>query len=205
MAKTIDQTVEFGGVTAERLFNLYMDPEQHKAAIGGPVEIEPHAGGRFSAARDEAFVAHARSLRGSPEQKAIAKEHLAVCFSCALRNLAPYEAASLLLREVYGFSTSETAETLESTQIQVKNWLQRARRTLEARYAQTCALVAKEGVCHQCVELDTFFNGRRRDPLDGTARDIEARLDVLRSQRETSLGSLHRRMLRILDDVISGG
>jgi uncharacterized protein YndB with AHSA1/START domain len=49
MAKTIDQTVEFGGVTAERLFNLYMDPEQHKAAIGGPVEIEPHAGGRFSA------------------------------------------------------------------------------------------------------------------------------------------------------------
>ena len=156
-------------------------------------------------ARDEAFVAHARSLRGSPEQKAIAKEHLAVCFSCTLRNLAPYEAASLLLKEVYGFSTSETAETLESTPIQVKNWLQRARRTLKARYAQTCALVAKEGVCHQCVELDTFFNGRLRDPLEGTARDIEARLDILRSQRETSLGPLHRRMLRILDDVISGG
>lgn len=49
MAKTIDQTVEFGGVSAKRLFDLYMDPEQHKAATGGPVEIEPEIGGRFSA------------------------------------------------------------------------------------------------------------------------------------------------------------
>lgn len=49
MAKTIDQTVEFGGVSAERLFDLYLDPEQHKAATGGPVEIEPEIGGRFSA------------------------------------------------------------------------------------------------------------------------------------------------------------
>ena len=49
MAKTIDQTVEFGGVSAEQLFDLYMDPEQHKAATGGPVAIEPEVGGRFSA------------------------------------------------------------------------------------------------------------------------------------------------------------
>ena len=33
MAKTIDQTVEFGWVSAERLFDLYMDPEQHKAGL----------------------------------------------------------------------------------------------------------------------------------------------------------------------------
>lgn len=49
MAMTIDQTVEFDGVSAGRLFDLYMDPEQHKAATGGPAEIEPEIGGRFSA------------------------------------------------------------------------------------------------------------------------------------------------------------
>jgi len=49
MAKTIDQTVEFDRTSAERLYNLYMDPHRHKAAIGGPVEIEPEIGGRFSA------------------------------------------------------------------------------------------------------------------------------------------------------------
>jgi uncharacterized protein YndB with AHSA1/START domain len=49
VAKTIDQTVDFGGVSAEELFDLYMDPEKHKEATGGPVEIEPAIGGRFSA------------------------------------------------------------------------------------------------------------------------------------------------------------
>jgi RNA polymerase sigma-70 factor (ECF subfamily) len=154
-------------------------------------------------ARDEAFVAMSRSRRGSPEQKAIAKEHLAVCFSCTLRNLAPFEASALLLKEVHGFSTQETADTLDATPVQVKNWLQRGRRTLEARYARTCALVTKDGVCHQCVELDAFFNGQTRDPLEGTARDVEARLAILRSRREHSLGAWHRAMLRILEEVIS--
>lgn len=126
-------------------------------------------------------------------------------FSCSLRNLTPYEAAALLLKEVYEFSTDEAAQSLDATPVQVKNWLQRARRTLEARYARTCALVTKEGVCHQYVELDAFFNGQTRDPLEGTARDVEARLAVLRRDREASLGPWHRAMLRILDDVISGG
>lgn len=144
-------------------------------------------------------------MRGSPEQQAIAREHLVVCFSCTLRNLAPYEAAALLLREVYAFSTRETASHLDATEVQVKNWLQQARRTLEARYARTCALVTKEGVCHQCVELDRFFNASARDPLDGTARDVEARLAIVRREREAALGPWHRQMLRILDDVLSNG
>ena len=156
-------------------------------------------------ARDEAFVAQSHARRGTPEQKAIAKEHLTVCFSCTLRNLAPYEASALLLKEVHGFSTRETAETLDATPVQVKNWLQRGRRTLEARYARTCALVTKDGVCHQCVELDAFFNGQRGDPLDGTARDVEARLAILRTRREAPLGAWHRAMLQILDEVISSG
>lgn len=49
MARTIEQTVEFSGVTPERLFELYADPRQHAAAIGGPVEMEPRPDGRFSA------------------------------------------------------------------------------------------------------------------------------------------------------------
>ena len=156
-------------------------------------------------AKDEAFVARSRSNRGTPEQKAIAMEHLAVCFACTLRNLAPYEASALLLKEVHGFSVRETAETLDATPVQVKNWLQRGRRTLEARYARSCALVAKDGVCHQCVELDAFFNGTTRDPLDGSARDIEARLTILRDRRDAPLGAWHRAMLEILDEVISSG
>jgi hypothetical protein len=49
VARTIDQTLEFSGVTGEQLFDLYMVAEQHKAATGGPVEIEARVGGRFAA------------------------------------------------------------------------------------------------------------------------------------------------------------
>ena len=46
---TLEQTIEFTGVTAERLARLYTDQAEHAAAIGAPVELEPWAGGRFSA------------------------------------------------------------------------------------------------------------------------------------------------------------
>jgi RNA polymerase sigma-70 factor (ECF subfamily) len=66
------------------------------------------------------------------------------------------------------------------------------------------ALVTKQ-VCHQCVELDGFFNGRSRDPLDGTARNLDARLAILKETREAALGPWHRRMLRLVDEVLDGG
>lgn len=160
---------------------------------------------RERAVADPTFVAESEHMRGSPELSAIAREHLAVCFACTLRNLAPEQAAALLLREVYDFSTRETAEALEATAIQVKNWIQRARRTLEERYAHTCALVTKQGVCYQCVELDGFFNGQSRDPLETTARNLEARLAILRETRKGALGPWHKRMLRLVDDVVGTG
>jgi RNA polymerase sigma-70 factor, ECF subfamily len=160
---------------------------------------------RERAVADPEFVAESQQMRGSPELAAIAREHLAMCIACTLRNLPPQQAAALLLREVYGFSTAEAAQTLEATVVQVKNWIQQARRTMEERYAHTCALVTKQGVCHQCVELDGFFNGQSRDPLDGTARNLEARLAILRETREAALGPWHRRMVRLVDEALQGG
>lgn len=157
---------------------------------------------RDRAEADATFVAESRGLRGSPEMKAIAREHLAVCLSCTLRNLPPQHAAALLLREVHGFSTAAAAETLDATPVQVKNWIQSARRVMEARYAHTCALVTKQGVCHQCVELDGFFNGKSRDPLRGTAHDLDARLRIVRETRAAALGPWHRRMLRLVDEML---
>jgi RNA polymerase sigma-70 factor (ECF subfamily) len=157
---------------------------------------------RARAEADPAYVAASLQLRGNPELAAIAREHLAVCFACTLRNLPPPQAAALLLREVHAFSTAETAGALDATLIQVKNWIQQARRTMEARYGHTCALVVKEGVCHQCVELDGFFNGTRRDPLAGSKRDMAARLAIVRATRQAALGPWHRRMLQLVEDIL---
>lgn len=160
---------------------------------------------RERAEADSTYVAESQRLRGDPEVAAIAREHLTVCFACTLRNLPPHQAAALLLREVHGFSTAEAAQAIEATPVQVKNWLQEARRAMEDRYGHTCALVTKEGVCHQCVELDGFFNGRRRDPLAGSPRNLTARLAILRETREAALGPWHRRMLRLVEDILEPG
>lgn len=44
---------------------------------------------RDRAIADAGFVAESQQMRGSPELTAIAREHLAVCFVCTLRNLPP--------------------------------------------------------------------------------------------------------------------
>lgn len=154
--------------------------------------------------RDEAFLAESSLLRGSPEMKSIAREHLAVCLACTLRNLRPEESAALLLREVHGFTVEETARLLDASFGQAKGWIQSARAGLSDRYGRTCALVAKEGACFQCVELDRFFEAGAGDPLAGTARDLDARLAILRENRETPLGRWHRRMMQLVEEVLEG-
>lgn len=145
------------------------------------------------------FVRRAFARRGSPETAGIAREHLAVCFGCTLGQLAPEEAAALLLKEVAGFTTEEIAELLEARFAQVKNWLQQARAAIAAKYARTCALVNKQGVCHQCVELDAALGSGRGDPLQGTAGDLDARLDVVRSLRAAPAGRWERLLVEIFD------
>jgi RNA polymerase sigma-70 factor (ECF subfamily) len=157
---------------------------------------------REHATRDQRFVAESRLLAGSPEMRSIARDHLVVCLSCTLRNLAPERAAALLLVEVYDFGVGEAAEILDVTFGRVKNWIQLARAKMRERYATSCALVAKQGVCYQCVELGEFFNGRAEDPLAGTSKDLDARLRLLRERRGAELGPWHRMMMRIVDDVL---
>lgn len=154
------------------------------------------------ATADAAFMAEMAGLRGTDEHRAIAKEHLAVCFSCTLRVFPAQRAAALLLVEVFDFTVAEAAQMLEARPAQVKNWIQDCRAGLDARYAETCALVTKKGVCHECVELSDYFTGEGVDPLQGTSRTADARLAILRERRETALGPWHTKLMVIVDDLL---
>jgi RNA polymerase sigma-70 factor (ECF subfamily) len=59
-------------------------------------------------------------------------ESITLAFLLALEALTPAQRAVLLLREVFDYSTSETAQTLEMTEGNVKVTLHRARQIMEA-------------------------------------------------------------------------
>lgn len=156
---------------------------------------------REAAEASPAFVSRSLALVASPETKAIAREHVAACFACVIRNLPPQRAASLLLREVSGFSNEEIAEILGATSGQVKNWLQEGRAAMTARYEATCALVRKDGVCHQCEELDGFMRAGQGSPAGNGPLDFDARLALVREQMSQPWESWHRMLFELLDEM----
>lgn len=169
-------------------------------------ELRRHAQWRETVVRDlreaaesnPAFVRRSLELVGSPETATIGREHLAACFSCTLRNFPPHKACALLLREVYGLSLEEIAGFIEgATSVQVKNWLQEARADVDARYGRTCALVAKQGMCHQCTELADFFRSAEKFPSPLTYAD---RLAAIRELVGKPSGRWHRMLFDLVSD-----
>lgn len=157
---------------------------------------------RTAAEASSAILARSQDLISTPETRAIAREHLLACLSCTLRNLSPHQAAALLLKEVHDFSLEDTAALLEASPTQAKNWLQEARAYMRNRYEKSCALIAKQGVCYQCVELAEFFRADPTSPLPDGLDDSEARLQVAREWKNQPWGAWHTLILHLLDDMV---
>jgi len=143
---------------------------------------------RGMAMADEEYTSRARTLIGTPETKAVAKEHLLFCFRCTLQSLNEDQAAALLLKEMNGMSVSEISTILNLNESQSKNRLQEARRILRNKYKNTCSLIEQKGVCHQCIELDQFFEAHEGNPLKNTDGSLNSRLHVIREHESTPLG-----------------
>ncbi|MBK7222089.1 MAG: RNA polymerase sigma factor [Saprospiraceae bacterium] len=89
------------------------------------------------------------------------KEHITFCLTCIAKSLPLEQQICLLLKEVYEFKVSEIAEIVETTEAMVKYYLHTGRSKMVHLYEGRCALINKEGTCHQCSELNGIFNPKQ--------------------------------------------
>ncbi len=85
-------------------------------------------------------------------------EHINFCFKCIGKTLPIEQQIALLLKEIYDFKVVEVAEILQVTEGVVKHLLFNGRQTMIKIFEKRCSLISKEGICHQCSELNGIFN-----------------------------------------------
>jgi len=89
------------------------------------------------------------------------KEHIDFCFTCISKTLSIENQVALILKDIYDFQTKEICLILEKTEGVVKHLLNDARNTMTGIYENRCALINKNGVCHQCSQLNGIYNPKQ--------------------------------------------
>jgi RNA polymerase sigma-70 factor, ECF subfamily len=137
----------------------------------------------------------------SPQGKFEIKEHIAFCFTCVSKSLPLEQHLALLLKEIYGFKVMEIAEILNQTDAMVKYYLHVSRSRMIEIFDKRCSLINKQGVCHQCTELNGIFNPKQKAQEELVK--IEMARDVENKSKE-QLFDLRMKILQELDPFESG-
>ena len=137
----------------------------------------------------------------SPQGKFEIKEHIAFCFTCVSRSLPLEQQLALLLKEVYGFKVKEIAQIIDQSDAMVKYYLHLGRSKMIEIFDHRCALINKNGVCHQCTELNGIFNPKQNEQEELVK--IKMVKDAGKKDKE-ALFNLRMQILQELDPFESG-
>ena len=108
------------------------------------------------------FFQEAMAIRHtSPQGNFEIREHIALCFACVSRSLPLEQQIALLLKEVYDFKTREIAHIMDNSEDMIKYYLRESRGKMIEVFDHRCSLINKEGICHQCSELNGIFNPKQ--------------------------------------------
>jgi RNA polymerase sigma-70 factor (ECF subfamily) len=168
---------------------------------------------RFAKSTEEE-LAPIHAALAAPEFRFDVREHVAFCFACVGRSLAPEEQAALLLREVFDFSNGEAARMVGVTESVFRHRLAAARGLMEEIFDGLCALVSKRGACYQCDVLrEATPEAQRGKPVrplgpleDPPTVQLDRRLRIVRDaqlEEGTSRG-LHETVFRLMSRMYSG-
>jgi RNA polymerase sigma-70 factor, ECF subfamily len=138
----------------------------------------------------------------SPDAKYDIKEHIDTCFTCISKNLPIENQIALMLKDVYDFSIAEICQIMDKTEGVIKYLLQDGRKTMIDIFDNRCALVNKNGVCHQCSELNGWFNPKENQ------QEALMKLDLVKGSKKFDRDELYQMratLVKAIDPLRSNG
>ncbi len=81
------------------------------------------------------------------------ESHINFCFTCIMKSIPLEQQIALMLKEIYLFKNNEIAEIMNKTETSVKHLVHNARDKMKRIFNDRCALIGKQGMCYQCVEM----------------------------------------------------
>lgn len=130
------------------------------------------------------------------------KEHIDTCFTCLSKNLLLESQIALMLKDVYDFSIKEIMLILDKSEGKVKYLVQGARNSLSEIFERKCALVNKNGICHQCSELNGWFNPKQNQ------HEAKMKIKMVRESKKKdkkTLLKMRTELIKAIDPLRSEG
>jgi RNA polymerase sigma-70 factor (ECF subfamily) len=137
----------------------------------------------------------------SPQGDFEIREHIAFCFTCVSKSLPLEGHLVLLLKEIYDFKVKEVSQILQMSEAMVKYHLHVSRSKMIEIFDHRCSLINKQGICHQCTELNGIFNPKQK------VQEELVKIEMAREAENRSrdhLFDLRMKILQELDPFESG-
>ncbi len=141
------------------------------------------------------WFVHDTSNAGAYEMK----EHIDYCFTCISKTLPIENQVALILKDIYDFQVREICLILDKTEGMIKYLLNDARNIMTDIFEHRCALINKDGVCHQCSHINGIFNPKqdqqeelmKLDLVKGSKKYNREELFTLRTLLVKAIDPLH--------------
>ena len=141
------------------------------------------------------WIVHDTSNTGVYEMK----EHIDYCFTCISKTLPIEKQVALILKDIYDFQVKEICLILGKTEGVIKHLLNDARNIMTDIFEHRCALINKNGVCHQCSHINEIFNPKqdqqealmKLDLVKGSKKYNREELFALRTVLVKAIDPLH--------------
>jgi RNA polymerase sigma-70 factor (ECF subfamily) len=138
----------------------------------------------------------------SPYGRYDVKEHIDFCFTCISKTLSIEHQVAIILKDIYAFSRKEIAGIINKSEGVVKHLLFEGRRVMTDIFEQRCALINKNGVCHQCTELAGIYNPKQAEREELMKMDMVAEAE---KSDKRKLYSLRSELVSQIDPLRSPG